>query len=87
MPGDITVPNAAYTPTEMVAFITNAIAEITVYGKANGLRNNMLTRADLDDLRKLLDYYNGQIASSQGIAHNQARIIRKPRASGSSPEC
>jgi hypothetical protein len=80
MPGDISVPNAAYTPAEMLAFWMNAEAEIAAFGQTNGLRNNVLTRADMGGVRESVAYWQSRVNSAAGTrtAFNRVRLRRRP---------
>jgi sialic acid synthase SpsE len=70
--------DATYTAQEMVDLIREAIAKVIKYGTSYTTDGDTITRADLPNLQKQLDYWTAAAKGKPGIATNLVRL-KPPR--------
>lgn len=74
---NIANPIGTGTDQELVEFTRAAIAQVTLHGKAYTIDGRELTRADLPDLRKQLQFFEQRVnASANRSNQTQAKIGR-----------
>lgn len=69
-------PIGTGTDQELVDFTRAAIAQITMTGQAYSIDGRQLTRADLSDLRKQLEYFESRVNSAAGQSRNKENLAR-----------
>lgn len=66
------------TDQELLDIYRAALAQIGSTGQAYGHDGRTLTRADLDEVRKTIEWLEGRIAGAEnGPAKNLAKLVRK----------
>lgn len=74
---DLANPIGTGTDQELVDFTRAAIAQITLHGQAYTIDGRQLSRADLSDLRKQLQFFESRVNADSGqSAENLARFRR-----------
>lgn len=70
--------DATYSAQEIVDLTREAIAKVTKFGVSYTSDGDTVTRADLPNLQKQLEYWERQLKNSPGIATNLVRL-KPPR--------
>ena len=76
---DIANPIGTGTDAELLAFTRAAIAQVTLHGKAYTSEGFQLTRADLPDLRKQVEWLEGRINATTPSRANKCNQIQFKR--------
>lgn len=75
---DIENPIGTGTDAELLEFTRAAIAQITLHGKAYTVRGKTLTRADLPDLRKQVEWLEARINADSGASKSNIASRQRP---------
>lgn len=70
---DIENPVGTGTDEELLEFTRAAIAEVTLHGHSRTIRGRMLTKSDLPELRKQVEWLENRINAASGSAVNYAK--------------
>lgn len=72
-------PDFDYTNEELLPLVREAIAVVTKYGRSYTIGNRVFNREHLPELYEILDKLERKISRVvNGLAYNNARIMRKP---------
>lgn len=76
---DIANPIGTGTDQELLDFTRAAIAQVTLHGQSYSHDGRQLTRADLEDLRKQLEYFEARVNAESGTSRSKVNVGRMVR--------